>query len=42
MDRDRGERRARYRISEPREHELLAIGLIATGVESFLVALLLG
>jgi hypothetical protein len=43
MDRDRGERRARYRSDrERREHELLAIGLIVAGVGSFLVALILG
>jgi hypothetical protein len=43
MDRDRGERRARYRSKrEVREHELLAIGLIAAGVASFVVALIVG
>ena len=43
MDRDRGERRARYRSDrERREHEMLAIGLIVAGVGSFLVAMILG
>jgi hypothetical protein len=43
MDRDRGERRARYRSKrEIREHELLAIGLIVAGAASFAVALILG
>ncbi len=43
MDRDRGERRPRYRSDrERREHEVLAIGLIAAGVGAFLVAMILG
>ena len=43
MDRDRGERRVRYRSKqERREHELLAVGLIAAGVGSFVVAVVLG
>jgi hypothetical protein len=43
MDRDRGERRARYRSDrERKEHELLALGLIVAGVGSFLVAMILG
>lgn len=43
MDRDRGERRARYRSDrERREHEVLAIGLIVAGVGAFLVAMILG
>lgn len=43
MDRDRGERRARYRSDgERREHEVLAVGLIVAGVGAFLVAMILG
>ena len=43
MDRDRGERRARYRSEhERKEHERLAIGLFMAGVVSFLVAMILG
>ena len=43
MDRTSGERRPRYRSKEERrEHELLAVGLIATGVGSFCVAVILG
>ena len=43
MDRDRGERRARYRSDDERkEHERLAVGLFVAGVGSFLVAMILG
>ena len=43
MDREGGERRRRYRTKEERrERELLAVGLIAAGIVSFVVALALG
>jgi hypothetical protein len=43
MDREGGERRRRYRTKEERrERELLALGLIAAGVGSFVVAVILG
>ena len=43
MDREGGERRRRYRTKEERrERELLALGLIAAGVGSFVVAVVLG
>jgi hypothetical protein len=43
MERTGGERRPRYRSKqERRERELVAVGLIAAGVGSFVVAVILG